>query len=85
LSESHDIVDKKWRRYRKNKMKSIRISLNWIETKEISKIQVNEIKKASQNVNELLNKDIESIRKRNQTDALEIKSSLKVKLKKPLF
>jgi hypothetical protein len=28
LSESHDIVDKKWRRYRKNKMKSIRISLN---------------------------------------------------------
>jgi hypothetical protein len=28
FSESHGIVDKKWRRYRKNRMKSNKISLN---------------------------------------------------------
>jgi protein subunit release factor A len=59
-------------------MKSKRMSTNFdTKSKKLLKKEINEIKKAVQDVKEELNKDIESFnKKKNQTAILEIKVSL---------
>jgi succinylglutamate desuccinylase len=43
------------------------------ETKDTIKRQIYEIKKTTQNIKEELNKDMENLRKKNQTEILETK------------
>jgi uncharacterized membrane-anchored protein YhcB (DUF1043 family) len=45
------------------------------ETKDIIKREIYEIKKTTQNIKEESNKDMKNLRKKNQTEILEIKSS----------
>jgi carbonic anhydrase len=46
------------------------------ETKEAIKEEIYEIKKTAEDVKQKINKDVENLRKKNQTEILEIKSSL---------
>jgi hypothetical protein len=43
---------------------------------DLNKYQIYELKKKTQNIKEELNKDLENITKKNQTEILEIKKSL---------
>jgi hypothetical protein len=45
------------------------------ETKDTIKKKIYKLKKTTQNIKESLNKDMENLRKKNQTEGLQIKSS----------
>jgi hypothetical protein len=58
-------------------IKELRVDFNehQSETKDIIKREIHELKRITQIIKEELNKDLENLRRKNQTEILEIKSS----------
>jgi hypothetical protein len=77
LKKFQDTKNKEHRKTKKQ-MNELRQDFNkhQNETKDTIKREIHELKMITQNIKEELNKDMENFRKKNQTEILEIKSSL---------